>query len=68
VVVVVHVDDCTIAAVSLSQLQKFKTEIQRYVEITDLGDTFSYYNQKEPQLIAISYNSQMTTTHSGTSY
>jgi hypothetical protein len=38
VVVVVHVDDCTIAASSLGLLQKFKTEIQRYVEITDLGE------------------------------
>jgi hypothetical protein len=38
VVVVVHVDDCTITALSLGLLQKFKTEIQKYVEITDLGE------------------------------
>ena len=38
VVVVVHVDDCMIAASSLGLLQKFKEEIQKYMYITDLGE------------------------------
>ena len=38
IIVLVHVDDCTIAANKLSVIQKFKIEIAKYVEITDLGE------------------------------
>ena len=37
IIVVVHVDDCTIAASSLSLVVAFKREIAQHVEITDLG-------------------------------
>jgi hypothetical protein len=37
-VVVVHVDNCMIAASSISLLKKFKAEIQKHVEITDLEE------------------------------
>jgi len=37
IIVVVHVDDCTIAASSLSLVVAFKCEIAHHVEITNLG-------------------------------
>lgn len=37
-IVVVHVDDCTLGATSLKLIENFKTKIHRYVEITDLGE------------------------------
>jgi len=38
VIVVVHVDDCTIAATSLKEINEFKCDIRKYVEITDLSE------------------------------
>jgi hypothetical protein len=38
IIVVVHVDDCTIAAFTLSLIVAFKRKIAQYVEITDLGE------------------------------
>ena len=38
IIVVVHVDDCTIAASTLSLIVAFKHQIAQYVEITDLGE------------------------------
>jgi hypothetical protein len=37
-IVLVHVDDCTIAATSIILIDRFKAEISKHVEITDLGD------------------------------
>ena len=37
IVVLVHVDDCTIVGKSLVVVERFKTEIAKYVEITDMG-------------------------------
>ena len=34
----VHVDDCTIAGTSVSLILRFKAEISKYVNITDLGE------------------------------
>ena len=36
-IVVVHVDDCTIAASSIALIVTFKSELQKHVEVTDLG-------------------------------
>jgi len=38
VIVVVHVDDCTIAVKTLSQIDELKAQIHKHVEITDLGE------------------------------
>ena len=38
IIILVHVDDCSIAGRLKSVIQKFKLEIQKYVQITDLGD------------------------------
>ena len=38
IVVLVHVDDCSIVANSSSLVTGFKTEIAKHVNITDLGD------------------------------
>jgi hypothetical protein len=38
IIVVVHVDDCTIAASTLSLVVAFKRQIAQHVEITDLGE------------------------------
>lgn len=37
-VVVVHVDDCTIAASSLELVEDLKTRMKEHVEITDMGE------------------------------
>jgi hypothetical protein len=37
-IVVVHVDDCTIAARTLSDVNELKMQIRKHVEITDLGE------------------------------
>jgi hypothetical protein len=37
IIVLVHVDDCSIVATSLSLVTGFKTEIAKHVDITDLG-------------------------------
>jgi hypothetical protein len=37
-IVLVHVDDCMIAATSIILIDRFKAEISKHVEITDLGD------------------------------
>ena len=37
-IVLVHVDDCSIAGRPKQLIQKFKIEIQKFVQITDLGD------------------------------
>ena len=38
IIVLVHVDDCTIAGTSISLILRFKIEIAKYVTITDLGE------------------------------
>ncbi|KIO08044.1 hypothetical protein M404DRAFT_78898, partial [Pisolithus tinctorius Marx 270] len=38
IIIVVHVDDCTIAATLLSEIEEFKKDIRKHVEITDLGE------------------------------
>ena len=38
IIVLVHVDDCTIAATSILLINNFKSEITKHVEITDLGE------------------------------
>jgi len=38
IIVLVHVDDCTITANTTSLITGFKTEIAKHVDITDLGD------------------------------
>ena len=37
-VVVIHVDDCTVGAARASQIDEFKKELKKHVEITDLGN------------------------------
>ena len=37
-IVLVHVDDCTIAATPIFLIKNFKSEIAKHVEITDLGE------------------------------
>ena len=37
-IVLVHVDDCTIMGTSIYLINKFKTEISKHVDITDLGE------------------------------
>ncbi len=37
-VIVVHVDDCTLAARNLEVIAKFKEELSQFVEVTDLGE------------------------------
>ena len=37
-IVLVHVDDCTVMGTSIYLINKFKTEISKHVEITDLGE------------------------------
>jgi len=38
IIVLVHVDDCTIVGKSLLLINRFKVEIAKYVDITDMGD------------------------------
>ena len=38
IIILVHVDDCSIAGQPKAIITKFKLEIQKYVQITDLGD------------------------------
>ena len=38
IIILVHVDDCLIAGCLKKIIQKFRLEIQKYVQITDLGD------------------------------
>ena len=37
-IVLVHVDDCTIVATSSSLIWEFKEHIKKHVDITDLGE------------------------------
>ncbi|KIJ15706.1 hypothetical protein PAXINDRAFT_27981, partial [Paxillus involutus ATCC 200175] len=37
-IVVVHVDDCTIAVTTMDLITKLKGQFHEYVEITDLGE------------------------------
>src|SRR5258705_12410060 len=37
-IVVVHVDDCTIAATTTALVIEFKTALRKHVEVTDLGE------------------------------
>ena len=37
IIVVVHIDDCTIAAMTLREIDEFKHDIRKHVKITDLG-------------------------------
>ena len=38
IIIIVHVNDCTIAASSLALIVAFKAELSKHVEITDLGE------------------------------
>ena len=38
IIVLVHVDDCTIAGTSITLILRFKMEISKFVTITDLGE------------------------------
>lgn len=38
IIVLVHIDDCTIAATAIMLIEHFKKEIAKHVEITDLGE------------------------------
>jgi hypothetical protein len=38
IIVLVHVDDCTIAATMIALIEVFKAEIAKLVEITDIGE------------------------------
>ena len=38
VIIVVHVDDCTIAATSPTLVMQLKEQLKKHVEITDLGE------------------------------
>ena len=38
VIVVVHIDNCTIAATSLNEIDEFKHDIKKHVEITNLSE------------------------------
>ena len=38
IIVLVHIDDCTIVGKSKNLIECFKKEIAKYVDITDLGD------------------------------
>ena len=38
IIVLVHVDDCTIAGTSITLVLRFKIEIAKFVSITDLGE------------------------------
>ena len=38
IIVLVHVDDCTITGTSITLILRFKIEIAKYVTITDLGE------------------------------
>src|SRR4051812_9158556 len=38
IIILVHVDDCTIVASGLSLIEEFKAEVSKHVEITDLGE------------------------------
>jgi hypothetical protein len=36
--ILIHVDDCTIAATTITLIERFKVEIAKHVEISDLGE------------------------------
>jgi len=38
IIVLVHIDDCTIAAMSQPLIIKFKIKIAKHIDITDLGE------------------------------
>jgi Reverse transcriptase (RNA-dependent DNA polymerase) len=38
IIILVHVDDCTIAATTITLILNFKKKISEHVEITDLGE------------------------------
>ena len=38
IIILVHVDDCSTAGCPKAIIQKFKIKIQKYVQITNLGD------------------------------
>lgn len=38
IIIVVHVDDCTITATSIAMISEFKSNMKKYVEVTDLGE------------------------------
>ena len=38
IVVLVHIDDCTIVGKSQALVERFKAEIQKHADITDMGE------------------------------
>ena len=62
IIVLVHIDDCTIVGKSKMLIGQFKTEIAKYVEITDLGDLhwilgIEVHQIREKQTIMLSQKS-----------
>ena len=67
VVVLVHVDDCTIAATSIFLIKIFKSEIAKHIEITDLGELhwllgIKIKRNRENQTIHLSQRSYIKST------
>ena len=63
----VHVDDCTIAAISIFLIKIFKSEIAKHIEITDLGELhwllgIKIKRNRENQTIHLSQHSYIEST------
>ena len=64
IIIVVHVDDCTIAASSLALIVAFKAELTKHVEITDLGELhwllgIEVTRNREERSLALSHRSYL---------
>ncbi|CAA7268571.1 unnamed protein product [Cyclocybe aegerita] len=62
VIVLVHVDDCTIVATALPLIEAFKAEVAKHVEITDLGELhwilgIEVWRDRERRIIFLSQRS-----------
>ena len=63
-IVLVHVNDCTIVATSTKLILNFKTQIARHVEITDLGEIhwilgIEVHRERECRLLFLSQRSYL---------
>jgi hypothetical protein len=66
-IVVVHVDDCTLAATRLSLIEGVKSGLRKYVEITDLGELhwllgIEIKRDREARTISLSRRSYIKST------
>ena len=64
IIIVIHVDDCTIAVFTLSLIVKLKVQIRNHVKITDLGELhwllgIEVMHNHEEQTIALSQQSYL---------